>query len=126
MRAVLTSQPLGASLPTILGCLPISRPNAKASARTETVSGPLTLIGVVGLVAWARQRSGIALPDHVDMAHRHVDLHAVTHLGADVVQHAVAHVDGVVEPEDAARRAMQAGEILEHALAPDAGIGVVA
>ena len=46
--AVLTNQPLGASLPMILGVMPSSLPKAMAKARTETVSGPLTLIGEVG------------------------------------------------------------------------------
>jgi hypothetical protein len=75
------------------------------------VSGPVTLIGVVGVVAWAgsaARRVGVALPDHVDVAHREVDRLAVAHLAADVVQHAVAHVDRVVQPEQAARRAVLA------------------
>ena len=73
-----------------------------------------------------RDRVGVALPDDVDMAHGEVDRLAVAHLAADVVQHAVAHVDGVVQAEQAAGRAVLGREILEHALAADAGLGVVA
>ena len=50
-----------------------------------------------------RLRIGVALPDHVDMAHGHVDRLAGLDLARDVVQHAVAHVDRVVEPDQAAR-----------------------
>src|SRR5215203_223444 len=99
MREASLSQPVAASVPTRRGFLPISRPNSPASQRTEIVSGPVTLSGFVG---------GVALPDHVDVAHRDVDLVAVPHLAGDVVEHAVAHVDGVVEPEEPPRRAVQA------------------
>ena len=67
---------------------------------------------------------GVALPDHVDVADREVDRLAGEHARGDVVQHAVAHVDRVVEADDAARRAARAREILEHGLARDAGIGI--
>ena len=69
---------------------------------------------------------GIALPDHVDMAHAEVDRLAVAHLAADVVQHAIAHVDRVVQPEQPARRAVLGREIGEHVLPPGAGVRVVA
>jgi hypothetical protein len=61
MRLESFSQPVGASLPMSLGGLPKSLPNSPASQRISTVSGPVTLIGVVGVVAWARQRSATAL-----------------------------------------------------------------
>src|SRR6185312_816907 len=67
---------------------------------------------------------GVALPDHVDMAGGEIDGLAHPHLLRHVVQHAITHVDGVIEPNEAARRTMEAREILEHALAPDAGIGI--
>ena len=41
---------------------------------------------------------GLALPDHVDVAHGHVNGLVGEHLGRDIEQHAVAHVDRVLEP----------------------------
>src|SRR6478609_6712177 len=73
-----------------------------------------------------RLRGGVALPDEIDMAEADVDRLALQHLSGDVVQHAVAHVDCVVEPEQAPGRPMLLREILEHALAPDAGLRVLA
>src|SRR5262249_25138172 len=58
---VLTSQADGASVPTSRGERPKRRPNACASARTLTVSGPLTLSGLIGTVAWPSALSAIAL-----------------------------------------------------------------
>ena len=130
MRAALLSQPVGASLPREL-----RRP---AEAAAELLGQPAHLDrlgardvdgrGRRGGVRQAAQRHGvgIALPDHVDVAHGEIDGLAVAHLGGDVVQHAIAHVDGVVEPHEAAGRAEPRGEMLEHALAADAGVGVVA
>ena len=43
-----------------------------------------------------------------------------------IVQHAVAHVDGVGQPQAHARRAVDVREVLEHPLARDAGIRVLA
>src|SRR3954451_13564794 len=65
---------------------------------------------------------GIALPDDVDVARSEVDRLACEHARGDVVQHAVAHVDRVIESDDAPRRSARAREISEHALARDAGI----
>ena len=73
-----------------------------------------------------RHGVGVALPDDVDMAHGEVDGLPVAHLGGDVVQDAVAHVDCVVEADDAAGGAEAGGEMLEHALAAGAGVGIVA
>src|SRR5262245_7883038 len=67
---------------------------------------------------------GIALPDHVDVAGGEIDRRSGEHARGHVVQHAVAHVDRVVEADDAARRSARARKILEHGLACDAGIGV--
>ena len=125
MRRELFSQPVAASLPVSLGDLPKSLPNSPASQRTSMVSGPVTLIGVVGVVAWARQRSATAFasPCQITLTWPidEIDRLAVAHLAADVVQDAVTHVDGVVQAEQTARRAVLGGEILEHALATDAG-----
>ena len=55
------SHAVGASWPVIVTGLPKRRPNSSASQRTDVVSGPLTLIGDVGTVAAARQRSACAL-----------------------------------------------------------------
>src|SRR5437764_8878798 len=41
---------------------------------------------------------------------------------SDIVQHAVAHIDGVVQPEQPARRRILLRKIFEHALAADAGL----
>src|SRR6478609_3152966 len=67
---------------------------------------------------------GIALPDHVDVARSEVDRLACEHACGDVVQHAVAHVDRIVEADDAPRRSARAREVLEHALARHTGIGI--
>src|SRR4051794_37007798 len=46
-----------------------------------------------------RLRGSVALPDEIDMAEADIDRFALQHLAGDVVQHAVAHVDRVVEAE---------------------------
>ena len=83
---------------------PLAELRARASA-PRAPRGRCTLIGVVGVVQWREAaqhlRVGVALPDDVDMAHRHVDRLAALHLRGDVEQHAVAHVDRVVEADDA-------------------------
>ena len=73
-----------------------------------------------------RLRRGIALPDEIDMAEADIDRRALEDLGRDVVQHAIAHVDRVVEAEQPARRFELVREIFEHALAADAGLRVFA
>ena len=73
-----------------------------------------------------RLRGRIALPDEIDMAEADVDRLALQHLAGDIVQHAVAHVDRVVEAEQPSRRRMLLREILEHAFAPDTGLRVFA
>ena len=73
-----------------------------------------------------RLRRGVALPDEVDVAEADVDRLAVKDLCRDVVQHAVAHVDRVVQPEQSAGRCEFAREIFKHALASDAGLRVFA
>src|SRR5258708_22222172 len=73
-----------------------------------------------------RLRRRIALPDEIDMAEADIDRLALKYLGRDVVQHAVAHVDRVVQPEQPAGRFELLRKILEHALAPDAGLRVFA
>src|ERR1700682_951234 len=69
---------------------------------------------------------GIALPDEIDMAEADVDRLAAEDLARDVVQHAIAHVDRVIQPEQPAGRGKFAREIFEHALAADAGLRVFA
>ena len=44
-----------------------------------------------------RKRVGITLPDHVDVAHRHIDNSARADFPGDVVQHAVAQIDRIIE-----------------------------
>src|SRR6185369_3197694 len=61
MRLELLSQPVDAGLPENLVVLPSSLPNSRASHCTSIVSGPVTLIGVVGVVTCARQRNATAL-----------------------------------------------------------------
>src|SRR5438105_9232341 len=68
----------------------------------------------------------VALPDEIDVAEADVDRLALEDLAGDVVQHAVAHVDRVVEPEQPSGRRILLREILEHALAPDAGLRILA
>ena len=60
---------------------------------------------------------GIALPDYVDVTGLKVDRFALVDTCRDVVQHAIAHVDSVVEPDDAAGRVGGAREILEDVFA---------
>ena len=63
---------------------------------------------------------GIALPDHVDVAGGEIDRLPRKHARGDVMEHAVAHIDRIVEANDAAGRAVQARKILEHGFARDA------
>ena len=63
----LFSQPVGASLPVSIGVLPSSLPNSAASRRISMVSRPVTLIGVVGVVARARQRNATELASPCQM-----------------------------------------------------------
>ena len=51
-----------------------------------------------------RHRIGIALPDHVDVAHAHVNWPPLEDFLADVQQDAIAQVDGIVQPEQPAGR----------------------
>ena len=67
---------------------------------------------------------GVALPDHVYMADGQVDGGALGHLLGNVAQHAIAHVDGVVQPDQATGHAMDLREMLEHPFAADAGLRV--
>src|SRR6185295_8271840 len=69
-----------------------------------------------------RLRRCVALPDEIDMAEADVDRLALQDLARDIVQHAVAHVDRVIEPEQPSGRRILPREILEHALASDAGL----
>ena len=58
------------------------------------------------------------------MAGGKIDRLAGEHARRHVVEHAVAHVDRIVEADDAARCAARAGKILEDGLARDAGIRI--
>ena len=91
--------------------------------------GSVTLSGEVGVVQCAqaaqRDRVGVPLPDHVDLAHRDVDRLAVAHLARDVVEHAVAQVDRIVEPVDQTG-VPRVSEYQCSPLAPDAAGGVFA
>src|SRR3954447_25199434 len=62
----------------------------------------------------------LALPEDVDVAHADVDRLAREHLGGDVVQHAVAHVDRVFEAHQPAGRAVALRAEEKCLLAPDA------
>ena len=42
----------------------------------------------------------------------------------DIVEHAVAQIDGIVQTDQAARRSVLMGEILKYPLSADTGIGV--
>src|SRR5215831_3101546 len=55
---------------------------------------------------------GVALPDDVDVAGGEIDRLARAYAGGDVVQHTVAHVDRVIEADDAAGRSARARKIL--------------
>ena len=89
-----------------------SRPaNSCASQRTAIVSGPDTLIGESASSRGAgaqRQRIGIALPDHVDMAHASHRSACRREPCRHIEQNAVAHVDRVVETKQPAGRAVAA------------------
>ena len=71
-------------------------------------------------------RVGVALPDDGGVRGADGDGFAAADPAGHVVQDAVAHVDGVVEPGEAAGRAVAAGEVGEDVLTPDAARGVVA
>ena len=124
------SSAVGASWPTTFAAVPRRAASCVASQRIEIVSGPVTLIGVVGVVQWARQRSTCALASPCQMT---LTWPIVTSTGSprmtfdgDVEEHAVAHVDRVVEADDPARRAVLRREVLEHALAAEARLRVLA
>src|SRR5207253_5038342 len=59
----------------------------------------------------------VALPDEIDLAEADVDCFALQDLCRDVMQHAISHVDRVVQPKQSPGRRKFAREILEHALA---------
>ena len=102
--AVLTSQPSAASTPVKTGAAQ-SFAERLGQHRMRQVSGPLTLSGPDGTVQWPSARSTMALasPCQITLTWPAVrSIVAVAHLGGDVVQHAVAHVDCVIEPDDAA------------------------
>ncbi len=65
--AVFVNHAVGASLPTICAFRPRRAASSCASQRIEMISGPLTLIGEVGTVQCARQRSAhaFASPCHM-------------------------------------------------------------
>ena len=67
-----------------------------------------------------------ALPDNVGMACGEINRLACEHLGSDIPQYAVTHVDGVVETDRAPRRAVFRRKELEHAFAAQAGLGIFA
>src|SRR5690606_20892725 len=69
---------------------------------------------------------GVGLPDHVDVAHRHIDRAAVAHAGGDINEHAVAKLHRVVEPDERHAGAVLAGGVGEGLLTLQAGGGVVA
>ena len=84
-------------------CVPRRAASSCASQRIEIVSGPVTLIGVVGVVQCARQRSTCALASPCQMT---LTWPIVTStgsprstFGATSNEHAVAHVDRVVQAE---------------------------
>ncbi len=68
----------------------------------------------------------VALPDGVEIAHRHVDRLAGQDLLGHVDQHAVAHLVGVVQPDQGHGDAQRLAEIGEDPLAAQAAHGVVA
>ena len=130
IREALLIHPVGASLPTNLAGRPSRRASSSASQRTSRVCGPVTLSGLVGdcrpCQAAQRNSARVALPDHIDVPHAQVDRFALPNLGGDVVQDAVAHVDCVVQSDDAAWRTKAAPKNVRACAAADAGIGVVA
>jgi len=69
---------------------------------------------------------GIALPDHVEVADAVGDRLVVPDLGRDVMQHAVAQIDRIVEAEEQHAGAERLGAVLEHPFASEAGLGVFA
>src|SRR5207248_3138679 len=58
----------------------------------------------------------IPLPNDIDVASREIDGHARQNLPCHIMEHAIAHVDRIVEPEEAAGCVVEAREILKHAL----------
>ena len=127
---VSVSQAVGCSVPTMTGSRPSRAPSFAARSRTARISWPLTLIGEVGVSQCARQRSACAAASPCQMKLTWPRLTSIglpwRILARDVVQHAVAHVDRVIQPEQPAGRGEFAREIFEHALAADAGLRIFA
>ena len=69
---------------------------------------------------------GVPLPDHIGGAHVEGDGLVGVYLAGDVDENAVAHFDRIVEADDGAAQAVLAREVVEDALAPQAGHGVFA
>ena len=80
-----------------------SRPNCSATRRTLSSSGPATLTTSGGLATTAERRQGrrvgVGLPDRVEVTHRQIDRLARPDALGQIDQHAVAHLVGVVEPQ---------------------------
>src|SRR5688572_6678423 len=69
---------------------------------------------------------GVALPDDIDVAGREIDGRAAEDFAGDVVEHAIAAVDRVVEPEQQRLGAVACRLPLDGAFAAHAAVGVFA
>ena len=118
LRGVGEPRRSAAPVPVMMGSRPSSAPNLAARSRTARISWPLTLIGEVGVSQCARQRNACdeASPCQMKLTWPRLMLIGwrVENPGGDVVQHAVAHVDRVIEPEQAAGRLKFTRKIFEH------------
>src|ERR1700683_1767923 len=65
-----------------------------------------------------RQRIRVALPDDIDVAHADVHRLFVADLAGNIKQNAVAHIDRIVQTEQAAGCGVGLREILEYPFAP--------
>src|SRR5437879_791789 len=73
-----------------------------------------------------RVRVRVALPDHVESGDCELDGFAGMHFACDIDEHAVAKVDRIVEAEQKTSEAVVIREVLEDALAPQAGLRILA
>ncbi|MNL66456.1 hypothetical protein D3C87_1909260 [compost metagenome] len=58
----------------------------------------------------------IALPDHIHMAHRHIQRFPVQYRFGDFQQHTIFEVDGVVQPVEQYWCAVDRRKVLKHPL----------
>src|SRR4029453_14607883 len=109
------------------------RPFAKTLA--ELLRQPADALRRTADVEWARRHGamieraqdkfiGVTLPNHIHVAHCEIKRRDGMYACRDVKKNAIAHVDRIVEADDAARCFVYARKMREHRLAGDARVGV--